>query len=92
MLFALLTAVASFGIGNMVQANSISTLAADTFGIDRASTGVVLAVLTAIVVIGGSKSIARVCEWLVPFMAIVYVGGCVGSSSREPVPLWPASS
>ena len=75
--FALFTVFASFGIGNMVQANSISTLAASTFGVNVHVTGVVLAVLTAVVVLGGLQSIARVCEWLVPFMAIVYIGGCL---------------
>jgi alanine or glycine:cation symporter, AGCS family len=90
MLFALLTVVASFGIGNMVQANSISTLAASTFGVNVQVTGIVLAVLTAVVIIGGLKSIARVCEWLVPFMAIVYVGGCVAILLAKVSLVWPA--
>lgn len=76
-LFALFTVIASFGIGNMVQANSISTLAATSFGINPQITGVVLMVLTAVVILGGLQSIARVCELLVPFMAIAYVGGCL---------------
>jgi AGCS family alanine or glycine:cation symporter len=75
-IFAGLTAVTAFGIGNMVQANSISQLVNETFGISYWITGLVLAVLTAIVIIGGIKSIARVCEALVPFMAIFYVLGC----------------
>lgn len=74
--FAMLTAVSAFGIGNMVQANSISHLAKETLGIDYWQTGIILAVLTAIVIIGGIKSIAKVCEALVPFMAIFYVLGC----------------
>jgi AGCS family alanine or glycine:cation symporter len=77
LVFALLTVFASFGIGNMVQANSISTLAASTFGVNVHITGLVLMALTAVVILGGLKSIARVCEWLVPVMAFVYVGGCV---------------
>jgi AGCS family alanine or glycine:cation symporter len=76
-LFALFTVLASFGIGNMVQANSISTLASSTFGVNVQVTGAIMTLLTAVVILGGLKSIARVCEWLVPFMAIVYVGGCV---------------
>jgi len=76
-LFALFTAVSAFGIGNMVQANSISTLAQDTFGLPYWITGIILAVFTASVIIGGVKSIARVCEVLVPFMAIFYFLGCV---------------
>jgi len=76
-LFALFTAVAAFGIGNMVQANSISVLAKETFGISPWISGVVMAVLTAVVILGGIKSIARVCEKLVPFMAVFYILGCL---------------
>jgi alanine or glycine:cation symporter, AGCS family len=75
--FAVLTAISAFGIGNMVQANSISTLVNETFRIAPWITGLVMAVLTAVVILGGIKSIARVCEGLVPFMAIFYVGGCI---------------
>src|SRR3989339_19406 len=75
-LFAAFTSVTAFGIGNMVQANSISVLIHDSFGISNWITGVVLAALTAFVIIGGIKSIARVCENLVPFMAIFYIVGC----------------
>lgn len=76
-LFAFLTAVAAFGIGNMVQANSISSMVQASFGISPWFTGALLTVLTAVVIIGGIKSIARVCEALVPFMAITYVAGCI---------------
>jgi AGCS family alanine or glycine:cation symporter len=76
-LFSLFTVLASFGIGNMVQANSISTLAASTFGVNVHVSGAIMTVLTAVVILGGLRSIARVCEWLVPFMAIVYIGGCL---------------
>jgi AGCS family alanine or glycine:cation symporter len=75
--FASLTAVAAFGIGNMVQANSISSMVQHTFKISPWATGIVMTILTAIVIIGGIKSIARVCEGLVPFMAIFYVLGCL---------------
>ena len=76
LIFAALTAVSAFGIGNMVQANSISSLVVETFGIETWITGLILTVLTAIVILGGIKSIARVCEGLIPFMAIFYVLGC----------------
>jgi hypothetical protein len=76
-IFAILTTISAFGIGNMVQANSISTMAHETFHIAPWITGVVMAVLTAFVILGGIKSIAKVCEFLVPFMAIFYVGGCL---------------
>ncbi len=74
--FAALTAVAAFGIGNMVQANSISVLMKDTFHISPWISGGAMTALTAMVILGGIKSIARVCEMLVPFMAITYVVGC----------------
>ncbi len=75
--FAALTAVAAFGIGNMVQANSISTLVQRDVSASRpGSPAPCMTVLTAVVILGGIKSIARVCERLVPFMAIFYVLGC----------------
>ena len=77
MTFAALTAVAAFGIGNMVQANSIATLVKETFTISPWWTGAVMTVFTAVVILGGIRSIARVCELLVPFMAVFYVLGCV---------------
>jgi AGCS family alanine or glycine:cation symporter len=76
-LFAALTAVAAFGIGCMVQANSISAMVQETFRISPWWTGAVMTVLTGIVILGGIKSIARVCEKLVPFMAVFYVLGCL---------------
>lgn len=76
-LFAIFTAVAAFGIGNMVQANSISSLLYETFHISPWISGTVMTVMTALVILGGVKSIARVCEILVPFMALFYVLGCL---------------
>lgn len=76
-IFAALTAVAAFGIGNMVQANSISTMVASNFNIPTWISGILMTILTAVVIIGGIKSIASVCEKLVPFMAIFYVLGCI---------------
>ncbi|OGU81976.1 MAG: transporter [Ignavibacteria bacterium RBG_16_35_7] len=76
-LFAAFTSVTAFGIGNMVQANSISVMVQETFQIPMWITGLILTGLTAIVIIGGIKSIANVCERLVPFMAITYVLGCL---------------
>jgi AGCS family alanine or glycine:cation symporter len=69
--------VAAFGIGNMVQANSISTLVKETFNISPWWSGAIMTVFTAVVILGGIRSIARVCEMLVPFMAVFYVVGCV---------------
>lgn len=76
-LFAAFTAIAAFGIGNMVQANSVATLLKDSYSIPLWISGVVMTVLTAFVILGGIKSIARACELMVPSMAILYVGGCI---------------
>lgn len=78
MLFALFAAIAAFGIGNMVQSNSVASAVKLTFNIDPVYTGIVLAALTAVVIIGGIKSIGRVTAYLVPFMAFFYfVGGLI---------------
>ena len=76
-IFAALTAVAAFGIGNMVQSHSIADLMGDQFGVKPQWTGILLMVLTAAVILGGIRNIARVCEGLVPFMAFFYVTGCI---------------
>ncbi len=76
-LFCIFTALAAFGIGNMVQANSLASLAKETFNIPPPASGLALAVITALVVLGGITSIARVCTLLVPFMAALYILGCV---------------
>lgn len=75
--FAVLTAVAAFGIGNMVQSNSIAELAKSTFHAPVWATGLVLAVFTAMVILGGIRSIARVCSAFVPVMAVGYLAGCL---------------
>jgi len=76
-LFAAFTAIAAFGIGDMVQANSIARLAHERFAVSPWISGALMTVLTAVVILGGIKSIARVCEGLVPFMAIFYVAGAL---------------
>ncbi|HOW17005.1 MAG TPA: sodium:alanine symporter family protein [bacterium] len=76
-IFAVFTAVAAFGIGNMVQANSISVMFQESFSIPKWATGLTLTVITAVVILGGIKSIAKVCGVLVPFMALFYVFGCI---------------
>ena len=77
MLFAILAGFASFGIGCATQVNAIATVCRENFGVPAWIVGVVVAILTAIVIFGGIKAIANVCEKLVPFMAIFYVLGCV---------------
>ena len=76
-LFCIFTAIAAFGIGNTVQANSIATMVKETFNVSPYISGGLMALLTGVVIIGGVKSIAVVCEKLVPFMAIFYVIGCL---------------
>lgn len=76
-LFAIFTAIAAFGIGNIVQANSIADLVKETFHISPWITGGIMTLFTAVVILGGIKSIAKVCERLVPFMAVFYILGCI---------------
>jgi alanine or glycine:cation symporter, AGCS family len=73
--FALLVSLAAFGIGNMVQANSVADSLRASFGITPSVTGLVMAVLSAAVILGGLRRIGEVTEILVPFMAIFYLGG-----------------
>lgn len=75
--FALFTAIAAFGIGNTVQSNSIAHLMKDSLGIAPWISGIILTVLTAFVILGGIRSIAKVSEFMVPFMAIFYILGCI---------------
>ena len=77
-IFALFGALASFGIGNMTQANSISAAMEVTFGIPTIVSGIVIAIAAGVVMLGGLKRIAQVTELLVPFMAAFYIiGGIV---------------
>lgn len=72
-LFAVFGGLAGFGIGNMVQSNSIAAALQNSFSVSPTVTGVVLTVITGAVILGGIKRIAAVSNWLVPFMAIGYV-------------------
>ena len=76
-LFAIFATLASFGIGSTVQANAISTLVENQYSVSPYITGLVVTALGAAVIVGGVKSIAKVCGMLVPFMAIFYVLGCI---------------
>jgi AGCS family alanine or glycine:cation symporter len=71
--FAAFGGIAGFGIGNMVQSNSIAAAMQNSFSISPTVTGVVLTLITGAVILGGIKRIAAVSNWLVPFMAIGYV-------------------
>ena len=74
-LFAGFATIASFGIGSSVQSNSVAQSIHASFGIDGWITGVVLTVFTAVVMLGGIKSISKVSSVIVPFMAVFYVLG-----------------
>ena len=89
-LFSVFTAVASFGIGCTVQANSIALMANETFGIPTWAMGLFVCLLTASVILGGVKAIARVCGVLVPFMALLYVIGCLIILFMNGSYVWPA--
>lgn len=76
-IFAATAMFSALGSGNMTQANSLSLMVLHNTGIPLWITGAVIAIITAVVIIGGVRSIARFCEFLVPFMAIFYVLGCL---------------
>ncbi len=75
--FALFAVCASFGMGNMTQANSIADALLVTFGVPKAKSGLIFTILTILVVLGGIGSIGRVTQFVVPFMGIAYMVGTV---------------
>jgi len=72
-LFALFAVIASFGIGNLTQANSISTALQSTFNIPYTVTGIVITVLALLIILGGIKSISKISQVVVPLMAVFYI-------------------
>jgi AGCS family alanine or glycine:cation symporter len=76
-IFAFLTAVTAFGIGCAVQSGSVATALNESFGITNRISGFIIAAMTALVIIGGLKWIARAAQALVPFMSIFYILGCI---------------
>ncbi|MBQ9594656.1 MAG: sodium:alanine symporter family protein [Synergistaceae bacterium] len=76
-LFALFAFLASFGIGAATQANSAAEAISMGWGVDHLYTGIVMAILVALVIIGGLKSLSTVTTYIVPFMAIFYIAGSV---------------
>lgn len=73
-LFSVFTALATFGIGNMTQANSTAKILETSFHVEPWVTGVILMLLTALVILGGIRSIGKFTSFLVPFMIVGYVG------------------
>ena len=76
-LFALFASIAAFGIGNLVQSNSIAAAVQATFGVPLYVTGIVLAIGAGLVIFGGIKNIGRVTGVLVPVMIVFYMGGAL---------------
>ncbi|PTW51293.1 AGCS family alanine or glycine:cation symporter [Rhodovulum kholense] len=76
-IFAFFATIAAFGIGNTVQANSVADAVQSTFGIPHLWTGIALAVVTFVVIVGGVRRIGAVAEWLVPLMAVLYILGAL---------------
>ena len=76
-IFSLLLALSAFGIGNMVQANSVSAALSDSFGIKSSSIGFFLTVICFFVIIGGAKKILSATEIIVPVMALFYMAGTI---------------
>ncbi|MCM3739508.1 sodium:alanine symporter family protein [Oceanobacillus luteolus] len=74
-LFAIFGSIAAFGIGNMVQTNAVAAAAENSFSIPGWVTGIILTIITAIVILGGIKSIGRVTAFFVPIMAVFYLAG-----------------
>jgi alanine or glycine:cation symporter, AGCS family len=72
-LFAIFGAIAAFGIGNMVQSNSVSGVMKSTFSVPTVVTGIIITIFTALVILGGIKSIGRVTAFFVPIMALFYL-------------------
>lgn len=90
LIFAFCTVVASFFIGNMIQCNSISMMLNEGYHIPPLATGITIALTTCAVIMFGVKGIAKVCEGLVPFMALFYIGGCLWILGVNHSFIWPA--
>ena len=76
-MFAIGIVISSFGTGNMPQINNIASGINETFHIDKWVTGLVLAVLLGMVIVGGIHRIAKVTATVVPFMAVTYIIGAL---------------
>ena len=89
-LFAFFTAVASLGIGNMVQSNAITLLCHESFDVPTWISSLIITAASALVILGGVKSIAKICSAFVPFMALLYVLGCLYILGVNCNYLWPS--
>lgn len=76
-IFSICTVIATLGIGNMVQTNTVASELYDAFGIPKIVTGIIIGALVGLVIIGGIKRIGKVASALTPFMAAVYISGAL---------------
>lgn len=74
--FSVVAAIAVLGTGNLVQSNAIATIVRETFRVPNYVSGILIAVIVALVIVGGLQNIAKVCTLLVPLMSFVYLAGC----------------
>lgn len=89
--FALFAAIASFGIGSAVQSQALTSVVTTNIpGIPEWAIGLAVVILVGVVILGGVKWISRVCERLVPFMAIAYALGCIVILCMNWQYVWPA--
>ena len=89
-LFSLFCVIATFGIGDMVQANAISGALINSYNVNPVTSSIVLTLMLALVLLGGVKFISKVCTVLTPLMALFYVGGCVVLLWQNADYIWPA--
>jgi len=76
-LFCIIGAIAVMGTGNLVQSNAIAGIIHETFSVPNWISGLVIALMTGLVIIGGLKNIAKVCTCMVPLMSFIYLAGCI---------------
>lgn len=89
-IFAVFTAIAAFGIGNVTQGNSAALFVSEAWNIPTWGTGLFLTILTAMVMLGGIKGIGKTCALLVPLMALLYIAGCLTILFMLSDHVWPA--
>lgn len=89
-IFAVLTAIAAFGIGNITQGNAAAVILEHSWNIPTQATAWSLTILTGVVILGGIRRIAHICGMFVPLMAIFYIGGCSVILIMQAGNIWPA--
>ena len=89
--FALFAAIASFGIGSAVQSSAMTDIITSNMpGVPPWGIGLAIVIMVSLVIFGGIKFISKVCEKLVPFMALAYAWGCVVIIGMNWEFVWPA--